>query len=606
MIKPLPEHYKEDEFDDLDEILTTENTRGSSKRKSGKVIPTTEMNEESFLKRKPSSKTTSSASKQSQSQNAFFICFSKHNWYHFLLGKRTRKLGMPFLVIAVFLELILESCFSQYHFGYNLYLLLTLEAAILFPSFPKASVRPQLCLSVLTLLSFLLDIYLLLYYNNSASFSATYSSSANPLSPPPLSILFIVLFSLFLFFKFLIFSNFLLHIQSASRIRKYLDRRLRLFFFPLKQPKRFMREIRGRFLAISWLSFFSTFCYLLFFCLFYFVYDFKSFYLSSSMISSLTLFLLLKIVTSFFVFSMLLYDIDIRLCLWYFGCFSFSISYIRSYIVTQRKKLGGFPLVFSYYSLRFSILWVLKIIDIGWGCYGWYLVVPNLFGKVYYSLDNDLKIFFSFLLTLLVISDLYMLCLFVIIQWLLRREKVLKKLQVIVGSDDSEIEDFHLNKVESEPEGDDEMNDDVEKGIRNPLLMKKKKKQKQLKEQLPVEIPTAAENEKESDFLKDLAFRDPEEVELPEYSSNQGNRKKNRKLHRTVISSDQSSSSSDSDNPGSRGFYNRTSRPKRKTKDGHLIVDEYGEYDVLDGKIQAKSKQKKRKSADVMSPVHNL
>jgi hypothetical protein len=602
MIKPLPQHYEE-KFDGLDDILTTENNIGSSKRKSGKVIPTIEINEESFLKRKPSHTRTSSLANK-QSQNSFLICFSKSNWYHFLLGKRTRKLGMPFIVIALTLELILESCFSQYHFPYNLYLLLTLEASILFPSFLKSSIRPQLCLSVLTLLSFLLDIYLLLYYQNASSFSSTFSSSANPISPPPLSILFIVLFSFFLFFKFLLFSNYLIYIQSASRIRKYLDRRLRLFFFPLKQPKRFMREIRGRFLAIAWLSFFSALFYCLFFCLFYFLYDFKTFYLSSSIISSLTLFLLLKIITSFFVFCMLLYDIDLRLCLWYFGCFSFFINYIRQYIMKQRKKLGGFPLVFSYYSLRFSILWILKIIDIGWGCYGWYLIVPHLFGKVYYSLDSDLKIFFSFLLMLLVISDIYIFCLFVIIQWLLRREKVLKKLHVIIGSDDSEIEEFHLNKMDPEnKDGGDEKNDenDIEKGVKNPLLPKKKPLNKP-----SVEIPIL-DDEKESDLLKDLAFRDPEEVEVPSRTLKK-NRRKNRKLQRTVISSDQSSvsSSSDDEKADNLGFHHRKSKPRNLTKDGRVAVDDYGEYDVLDGKIKAHTKQKKRNSLDVLSPVHNL
>jgi hypothetical protein len=544
-------HVVPESFDDLNQILGDENNNNNRLQRA-KITPIDQENQTLFNRKKPKK----SQNERLDPKPGIWRIFHRDMWYYFLFGKRSGKLAMPFALVAIFFAAFFEC--AQSPFRYNLYLLLTIEASILFPKFPAKSIRPQFCLTVLTILSFGYDIYLLCMYY--------YASRV-----------YIILFSVFLLFKFLVFANFLLHVTGAERIRKYMDRRIRLFYVPCHQPKRIMRDVRGRLLALGWLESFFLVGNLVFLIFFYFYYDYKAFYLSTSLVSSLSTFLLIKCITTFLVLSGLLYDTDIRLCMWYFGCLGFAMDYVRKYIRDRKKKLGGFPLVFSFYSLRFQILFMTKILDILCGLYGWFLIFPFLF--LANSVENELEIFVSLLSVFLFFSDFYVLVLFLGIRWLLRRQKVMEKLKLAEQSEDSEVEEFQLNKSEDE----EESNKDSGKRKKNLL-------------------PTNS-----SDFMKDLEIREPQSLyplkkkgRLPKKKSSLRNLFKQSQWH-------SSDSSDNDDNPEMEKLLVSSPKKKRKprsSKDGRILVDEE-EIDILDAELSKNIKRKKkRRSDETTNPIH--
>lgn len=421
MIHPQ-NHSSKEEFDDLERLFTLEKGNDST------VIFEEGLQHSNSNRKKPRLKAFQIQTiKNGKPFSAIGIILNRRLWYYFLFGGFSKRLGLPFILCVTIMSGLLDVSVTQ--FKYNLILLLSLEASILYQKFPPKSIRPQMCLSILTIMSYGLDIYSLYH------FFAT-------------SLSVIIYMSILLFFKSLSFYNFLLHVKGASRVRKYLDRRFRLFYIPLHQPKRIMRDVRGRLLALAWLHGLSLIFYVVFFFLFYFSFDFKDFYLDINTVSSILTFLIMKSGTTFLVFSGLMYDIDIRLCLWYFGCFGFAMTYIKNYIRERKKKLGGFPLVFSFYQLRFSILFLVKVVDCLVGLYGWILIFPFLVTHRTYNLESDLRIFLASIIVSLFVSDIYYSSLFFGIRWLLRRYKALKKMNLIEKSDDSEVEEFQLNNVE--------------------------------------------------------------------------------------------------------------------------------------------------------------
>lgn len=119
---------------------------------------------------------------------------------------------------------------------YNTALLLALIAGFEFHFFPTNSVRPQLVLSVLVAISFMLDIMLF------AQPPRVVNDAAKVLTA------FVFLAKGLALYNFLCLSN------TGSRAKKYLWRRIRVFFVPLSYPRKPMREIRSRVLAIEWLQ----------------------------------------------------------------------------------------------------------------------------------------------------------------------------------------------------------------------------------------------------------------------------------------------------------------------------------------------------------------
>lgn len=150
------------------------------------------------------------------------------------LAKGTWSACLPYLMAG----LALSFCCEVVHQGpqYNTALLLALMAGFEFSFFPSNSVRPQLMLSLLVLTSVLLDIVLF------AQPPQVVNDGAK------------VLTAMVLLAKALALYKFLCQSSAGSRAKKYLWRRLRVFLVPLSYPRKPMREIRSRVLAIEWLQ----------------------------------------------------------------------------------------------------------------------------------------------------------------------------------------------------------------------------------------------------------------------------------------------------------------------------------------------------------------
>ena len=304
--------------------------------------------------------------------------------------------------------------------GINTAMLLLLGAAINFKQFPANFVRPHVFIALITLSSIAIEIV------NCMLFGYTPSQLTG--------IIFISIFKLALLISLLYNAT-----ASSRRARKYLIRRFRLFGLSWQQPQRIMRDVRARLLAIGWIHLFASVYYVVCAVLSITVFDYSIFYLSHN----LPAFLLTKGLLAFTIFLGVLYDTDIVLCLWYFGCLSFNLNYVRKYISKKRIELGGWPLAFSFYHLRFSILKWFKIFDFIVGLYGWAILAP-IFTPDFFTRERRLRIFLMFVTLVQLGTDVWCPLLFYMIQWLLQRRKLMKILRLEEDSDDSEIDEFHL------------------------------------------------------------------------------------------------------------------------------------------------------------------
>lgn len=422
-----------DAFDGVDQIVEGgSETKGHRRKARILPVPTDDaFSSEPRRKPKPGSGETGfSTNNRSRRTTAYSSSKSWRNQLHILstvkamlFSTTSLKLAAPFVALGLLLSGVCEMFLHNQR--YNFVLILALAAAMKFPHFPPSTVRGQLCLSACTLASFGLDIYVL-----SVHFQ-TYSSGYS-------SLLILVAFC-----KLVVFYAFLHNISSASRTRKYLDRRLRLFLLPLRAPRRIMRDVRARMLALGWLHLAMVFTYAVLWLVYFNVLDYAHLTLTPYTSSNLSFFLLIKLCTSILVLSGLLYDTDLRLCLWYFGCLAFRLQTIRAYIQSVYNRLHGYPLAFSFSGLRFRILFVVKGIDVAWGAYGWVILSRSL-GRQFASLDETIQAYLSFVALALVVGDVYGVLLFGAVQWLWRRQKLLLKFKVLPDSDDSELDDFHL------------------------------------------------------------------------------------------------------------------------------------------------------------------
>ena len=398
-IKPLPAS-EESNFDGLDELHNVEYMvhRGSKSKKKQKK------------------KVTSRIGDAEKVRADIIMVFR-----NLLLGRRSLHVGVPFFCGGLFLVMLMQLLPQLQR--YNTLVILGLSASAEFRFFPLKSVRAQLVVSLAVLLSVAMDIW-----------QITVSSFAPVLIA---TIVFVMIAKLCLMYIFLRSS------QGAERTRKYLNRRFRLFMIPLFEPKRIMRDVRGRMLAIGWMQLIAVFVYFVLYLVLLLQLEYSVLYLSPKTGASLPLFLILKSGSSALVLMGVLYDTDIRLCLWYFGCLGCAVDYIRKYIRSKRIELKGFPLAFSFAKIRFQMLAVLKLLDIGFGVYGW-VIVGYSFGSRFNSLDTRLKIFYSAVCFSLTVFDLWSVALFLGVRWLLRRRKIIKKIGMLIDSDDSEIEEFGL------------------------------------------------------------------------------------------------------------------------------------------------------------------
>ena len=342
-----------------------------------------------------------------------------------LFGKRSLYVGIPFVVSGVLVSMLLQ--LNPLMQRYNPVVICSLAGAVEFRYFPEKSVRAQITIALLVLLSCAVDIFQM--------------GGGNLINPIIAAVVFQILF------KLLLLNAFLRNSQGASRTRKYLNRRFRLFMIPLNQPRRIMRDVRGRIIAIGLMQLAAFISYSLLFILFLVYLDFSSIFLGSEWSSSIPSFLVLKLVTTTVVLSSIWYDSDWRLTLWHFGCLGCCINYIRTYITRKRIELKGFPLIYAYSKYRFQVVQFLKFLDVACGMYGWFILSYS-FGTRFYSIGSRMQIFCSFMAFSLIVYDLWVVVLVFGVRWLTKRHRIvqdiLRESGVGIDSDDSEIEEFGL------------------------------------------------------------------------------------------------------------------------------------------------------------------
>lgn len=366
-----------------------------------------------------------------------------------LLGKSSRKAGILLFSLALVINFTIE-LISPRVMRYNTIVILALACSVEFSQFPAKTVRPQVVISLSVFLSIGVDVFQLVM--NRFSLFLTISA-----------VLLIVL-------KVLLLNVFYRNSPSASRTRKYMDRRVRLFLIPWFQPRRIMRDVRGRMLAIGWLQLVAVMVYLVLSWVVYFYLDAVSFSLYSESSSTLPFYLILKSGSSLVVLLGILYDTDLTLCLWYFGCLGCAVNYVRRHINRKRATLNGWPLSFSFSVVRFYILCFLKMLDFLWGVYGWFLVTRVQF----VSVPDAMQVLFVVIGLSLVFSDLWIILLLMGVRWLFKRRRVMKKIGMLEVSDDSEIDEFNLKGDLEEFQHDEEVAEVVNEIHRKLYLLRMK------------------------------------------------------------------------------------------------------------------------------------
>ena len=366
-----------------------------------------------------------------------------------LLGRSSRKAGILLFSLALVVNFTIE-LISPRVMRYNTVIILALACSVEFSKFPLKTVRPQVVMSLSVFLSIGVDVFILVM--NRFSLFLTISA-----------ILLIVL-------KVLLLNVFYRNSPSASRTRKYMDRRVRLFLIPWFQPRRIMRDVRGRMLAIGWLQLVAVMLYLVLSWVVYYYLDAVTFSLYSESSSTLPFYLILKSGSSLLVLLGILYDTDLTLCLWYFGCLGCAVNYVRRHINRKRATLNGWPLSFSFSVVRFYILCFLKMLDFLWGVYGWFLVTRVQF----VSIPDVMQVLFVVIGLSLVFSDLWIILLLMGVRWLFKRRRVMKKIGMLEVSDDSEIDEFNLKGDLEEYQHDEEVAEVVNEIHRKLYLLRMK------------------------------------------------------------------------------------------------------------------------------------
>lgn len=459
-IAPFGHDPGHDDFDDLSKIVGSDGSDPDSRKRSSKIVPVdadseAQVSTSSSVKRKPRRGKLSSSKKKKKDTEAISNFSSQQmlSWkdliYLALLSRQSIYLGAPFFLIAMLSCGILDLFTPS--FRLDLSLTLALAGSVSFQHFPAHVIRPQLLISILTLCSFAWDVYIM-HWSDLAVVK--------------------VFGSLLVIGKMGLFVAFLRRTKGASRVRRYLHRRFRLFGPVFSLPRRLMREVRSRFLALLAVHLLTVVMYVILLIIFFIPLQYSSIYLPSYINDNLPILLSVKIGTQTLCSLGLLIDTDLKLCFWTFGLLAFYPNYIRRYIADVKSTLGGEPLSFSFHAPRFFIWQVVKGLDFIIGLGLWSLLLPALFHS---HQEAGIRAFCSVLAFTLFVSDVWAgLVLVRALRWLLKRKRAhTKLLQQETGqdpaSDDSELEDFKLRDESSE---EDEEKGTEEKGELSPLLGK--------------------------------------------------------------------------------------------------------------------------------------
>ena len=119
---------------------------------------------------------------------------------------------------------------------YNMVTIATLMASLEIWYFPQNTIRPQIILTLILIITIFIDIFNIL---------GQLAGGNHYITPLHIITFFIIIL------KLMGLNNFLFNVRGSLKTRKYLMRRLRLFLVPLIKPRRMMREIRARIMATS-------------------------------------------------------------------------------------------------------------------------------------------------------------------------------------------------------------------------------------------------------------------------------------------------------------------------------------------------------------------
>ena len=119
---------------------------------------------------------------------------------------------------------------------YNMVTIATLMASLEIWYFPQNTIRPQIILTLILIITIFIDIFNIL---------GQLAGGDHYITPLHIITFFIIIL------KLMGLNNFLFNVRGSLKTRKYLIRRLRLFLVPLIKPRRMMREIRARIMATS-------------------------------------------------------------------------------------------------------------------------------------------------------------------------------------------------------------------------------------------------------------------------------------------------------------------------------------------------------------------
>jgi hypothetical protein len=336
------------------------------------------------------------------------------------LWRSTVPLSLGGLLVALFCEGSLHTP------RYNTATILVLLGAVEFPDFPRKSVRPQVTLALIAGLTFTLDFFYIV---------------ANPLLASPGTKALIVASSVA---KGATLYTYLKQARNTMRARKYLVRRVRLFGVPLAEPRRIMRDVRGRFMALALLQLAVCLAFVSYFVAALTNFGYSELFVSSrSSGVSLPTFLIIKSITSGAIFVGLALDCDVVLTLAHFGCLGWCMGFVKSYTRKKRIEVGGWPYPFFYNETRHGLLLYAKGVDVLWGLVGW-VTVGSTFGYQLSYMETELKILLTLVVITLVLSDVWVPLLLAGISWLLRRRESLQEAEVLSDSDDSELDELEI------------------------------------------------------------------------------------------------------------------------------------------------------------------
>jgi hypothetical protein len=343
---------------------------------------------------------------------------------------RSWRGGMPLILLGLAMSFATEAFAGPHNSGphYNSAIILMLMVGAGYEDWPARRMGPQIIVSLVAGLSFFMDVVTI---------------SLTP-APPPAWIRGLTVVQMLA--KSFALYGFLMQAQGTLRARRYLWRRMRLFLPPLNEPRRLMKDVRGRMLALTWVHVICFSFYLGFFIASVTAYGYQVVMSSGRASVSLSMFLLFKSITTAALVVGLALDIDPVLFLAYFGCLGFNMRFVKDYTRSKREELGGWPYAFFFNSTRFGFFEFAKALDFAWGVVGWSTLSVS-FGSVYGQLEASLRFVITMIYITLFFGDLWGALLTYSVHWLVRRHAVLEEHDALSDSDDSELDDLGIRGV---------------------------------------------------------------------------------------------------------------------------------------------------------------